>query len=485
MSSQEKIKQNGKLVIEEMLPIKNKVAFGSASASSAALQGIFFAAITFFYNYKLGVSGDLVGIAWLLFAGWNAINDPLFGFLEDRTRSEKYGRRIPYIRFGAPFYGLFFILSWFPFFDPSNEIGLFINLLIVLFLFDTIFTIIGLIIYSLPAEMTISSKARSNLMVYGTIIGSIGLLVSFLLPVLLLTGDKSTELNPFFRPVMILVGVVCAMVMFISSFYLKENKFAQIEEPMSFIEGLKHTFQNKPFLNFEVSNFSFVLAQTILISGIFYYVEFILGLGELTSVIPLLLVFLMIFGFAVLFSHLVERFGLKKIYVFGLTWTGLSFLIFFLLGWIFSTAIIGLMLLGIGFSAILITVQAVMGDIIDYDELQTDRRRETTYAGVNALITKPAISIANWLFLLIIGAFGFEEGAATQPFNAKLGIMIAFCLLPAAFILMSSVLMRRFKLEGPEWIKEKKKLKKIHEKKEKKYLKHIKQKKQKKSASKA
>lgn len=478
MSSQENSTENKKIAVEELLPVKTKVAFGSAAASSAALQGIFFGAITFFYNYKLGLSGSLVGIAWLLFAAWNAINDPLFGYLEDRTRSEKYGRRIPYIRFGAPIYGALFILSWFPIIDPSNEIGLFINLLIVLFLFDTIFTIIGLILYSLPAEMTLSSKGRANLMVYGTIIGSSGLLVSFLLPVLLLTGDKSTGLNPLFRPIMIIVGIVCAVIMFISSFFLKENKFAQLEEPLAFIEGLKHTFQNKPFLNFEVSNFSFILAQTILTSGIFYYVEFVLGLGDLTSIIPLLLVFLMIFGFAILFSHLVNRYGLKKVYVFGLTWTGFSFLLFFLLGWTFSTAIIGLMFIGIGFSAILITVQAIMGDIIDYDEIKTDRRRETTYAGVNALITKPALSIANWLFLLIIEAFGFTAGKSSQPISAQFGIMIAFCLIPAAFTLASSFLMRRFKLAGPDWIKQKKKLKKRHEKKEKEYLKHIQNKKQ-------
>jgi Na+/melibiose symporter-like transporter len=141
------------------------------------------------------------------------------------------------------------------------------------------------------------------------------------------------------------------------------------------------------------------------------------------------------------------------------------------------------MLIGIGFSAILITVQAVMGDIIDYDEINTERRRETTYAGVNALITKPALSIANWLFLLIIDAFGFKEGVSSQSFNAQLGIMIAFCLLPAGFILVSSILMRRFKLEGPEWIKQKKKLKKIHEKKEEEYLKHLQEQKQRQNKS--
>ncbi len=53
------------------------------------------------------------GSRWprLIYAIWNAINDPLFGYITDSTRSQR-GRRIPYMRFTAPFLGLTFILVW-------------------------------------------------------------------------------------------------------------------------------------------------------------------------------------------------------------------------------------------------------------------------------------------------------------------------------------------------------------------------------------
>ena len=150
------------------LPLKSKLAYGGLGAGISLPSQITFSAITFFYNTVLGLNPEAIGIAWLVFSVWNAINDPLFGFIEDHTKSEKYGRRIPYIRFGAPIYGIMFILCWIPFVDVNNQVALFFNLIFVLFAFDTLFTILGLINYSLPAEMAMTAKDRANLMVYGS-----------------------------------------------------------------------------------------------------------------------------------------------------------------------------------------------------------------------------------------------------------------------------------------------------------------------------
>ncbi len=465
---------NQSVIFEEKLPKNTKFAFGFGQTVHTILSNVAFAAMTFYYNVKLGLSEEYIGLAWLIFAFWNAINDPLFGFIQDRTKT-KWGRRIPYIRFGAPVYGILFILVWFPLVNITNEFALFLYLLFILFTFDSIYTIIGLIYYSLPAEMAISSKARANLMIYGSIFSALGFLISLILPILLLTGSESTTVDPTFLIAMVIVGIFCSGVLFICSYYLKENKYTQIEEALNMVDSLKETFKNKPFLIFEVSIFCFLIAQTILTTAVFYYIDYVLELGGVLGLIPILIFFAMVFAFTYTYSKLVAKHGLKKVYILSLILSGVGFLIGFLIGRTFITAIIFFIIIGIGFSGIFLTQQAVFAETIDHDEILTSKRRETSYSGVNALITKPAISIANFLFLITISSFGFQRASQTQTETAQLGIMIGFTILPAIFILVSIIAIKFFPLDGDEWHKQKLELKKIHDEKEKAYLAYLKE----------
>ena len=457
----------------EKLSLKSKLAYGGFGAGISLPSQITFSAITFFYNTILGLNAELIGIAWLIFSIWNAINDPIFGFIEDHTKSEKYGRRIPYIRFGAPIYGIVFILCWFPFADLNNQVALFFNLVFVLFVFDTIFTILGLINFTLPAEMTITVKERGNLLVYSNIITSISNLISFILPIFLLTGYDSPDDITAFLITMIFVGIISAIIIFISSFYIKENKYTQMEDTLPLINGIKETFKNKPFLIFEVSNFSFTIALTILTTAIFYYGQYVLTATGIIATIPLIVVFIMIFAFLVIFNKIIGKYGVKKTFILSLMWTGLSFILTFFIGWTLNLAIIGFILIGIGISGYMLTNQVVVADIVDYDEVRTGKRRETTYSGINALLTKPAISLANWLFLIIITSFGFDSEQQTQEFPAQLGIMIGFALIPSIFLILGALVMFFYPLDGPHWLSQKAEIIKIHEKKELEYLKYL------------
>ncbi len=98
----------------------------------------------------------------MLFGVWNAINDPLFGYISDRTNS-KLGRRIPYIRYGAPILILSFILFWLDVPGVNSQVGLFVQMLLVLFVFDSLCTAIAISLYIMPYEVAISNKARSSI----------------------------------------------------------------------------------------------------------------------------------------------------------------------------------------------------------------------------------------------------------------------------------------------------------------------------------
>jgi GPH family glycoside/pentoside/hexuronide:cation symporter len=462
--------ENEEILIEETVPTSSKLSFGGISFTSGFFSSLVLATTyTYFFNVKLGLDEFWTGLAWFIFIIWNMVNDPLLGFIQDRTKFKKMGRRVPYIRYGGPIYALLFILAWFPFVPLSSQIGLFFNLLIMLYVFDTLFTLVGLISYSLPAEMAISQEARSKLMTFGSVGGALSLLLSFIIPLFFLTNNIPISEDPdipLFRITMIIFGIIGGIVLFVSSFYIKENKYASLEEPLGWKDSFVQTFKNEPFIIFEIANFSWLIAQYLLTNGVLYYVDVVLNLSGYMAQLPLLIFFIVLFIFFPIYSKVISKFGLRNTFIFVLFFTSGVFLLTFFIGWQLETAIISMILMGIGISGYYQTNQLIMADIIDHDEVLTGKRRETSYAGMNALLTKPTNSFAPMILLGILTMFGFiNEPDAIQPSTAPMGVMLAFTLIPAVLIALSGFIMFFYPLGGKEWKKKKKELHRIHQKK--------------------
>jgi len=458
---------------DERLPTKSKLAFGFSQASMNLLQMIALgSAITFYYNIKLGLSEEWISLAWLIFAFWNALNDPLFGILQERIDTEM-GRRIPVLRFGSLFYALTFVICWFPFMG-NTQVALFWNLLLVLFLFDTMFTMLGLVQTALPAEMCITQEARSNLSLYNVILGSLGGLVAMALPLILLTDATSTELNPLFQPLMVLLAIIAGTVLFVSSFALTENEYARKEESFSFIESMVKTIKNREFLAFEAMNFFHEMAFAIVTGSMIYYVQYVVRLDGLLASLPIIVVFLVMLVFSLLADRMVKHRGLKQVYIIGLLISSFGLIILFFSGSILALVMLSLVVVGIGFGPVNLIWSPLLSDVIDYDETLTGKRRETTYAGMNALITKPAISIANAIFLLVISGFGFDNTLTVQPNSAIFGIQVGFALLTAIYFILSAItLWKWYTLDGEDWASKKAELGKIRLQKEKEYIEQL------------
>lgn len=113
-------------------------------------------------------------------------------------------------------------------------------------------------------------------------------------------------------------------------------------------------------------------------------------------------------------------------------------------------AMIAFFIIGLGFSGGMYLVPLMNGEVIDYDEAKTGFRREGMYAGVNSLITKPAISFANAAFVMIIGWFGYDNAvkAGAQDAMAKFGVKVAWMALPALLFIISAIAMKAYPAGG-------------------------------------
>ena len=172
--------------------------------------------MTYFYTKWMGLTPQLAAIVWLVFGIWNAVNDPVFGFISDHTKS-KIGRRIPYIRYGAPFYAITFILMWIPYLFGKSQASMFIQMLVMLFVFDTLYTAIATAIYVMPFEMTVDNKARGSIFVWKIIFGVISLAAPLvIMPMIEPNPGADTGM---FRLILAGIGILSGIIIFVSTFF--------------------------------------------------------------------------------------------------------------------------------------------------------------------------------------------------------------------------------------------------------------------------
>lgn len=101
---------------------------------------------------------------------WNAVNDPLFGYLQDNSRVPCCSQRRLSILYGAPLYSLAFLIAWFPWrtYTPGDWMsGL--HLMVALCAFDGMLTFVLLAQCALFAEISSHHQSRLRLVKYNQV----------------------------------------------------------------------------------------------------------------------------------------------------------------------------------------------------------------------------------------------------------------------------------------------------------------------------
>lgn len=452
---------------EEVVPLVSRIWVSAADAACSMLNSFATAgALTYFYTRWRGLDPGYAALVWLIFGIWNAVNDPLFGYISDRTKSG-LGRRIPYIRFGAPIYTLAFAFFWIVLPNWfSSQAGMFVQMLLILFIFDSLYTAIATSIYVMPYEMAISNKARSSIYVWKILFAVFPLAVPLILVPIIQPGPGDDA--AVFQAVMIGFGIAMGAVIFFSTFFYREKHFQQAEKQLDFFSSLKECFKSRSFIIFEVLSFTVIFVQTNLMQGVLYYFD---EINVPATPIYLALAVGIIAG-VITFVRMREKWGIKKSTRLMALIFSLGALVVVLFGNSLIPAMIGMFSFGIGFAGGMYLIPLMNGDVVDIDEHRTGLRREGMYAGINSFITKPAISLSQASFLWILGLFGYDPSLVkgAQPPTAETGILIAWALLPAVLLFTSFITLHWYPLDGSWWNDIKAQLAVSHSEKEKIYL---------------
>ncbi len=377
--------------------------------------------VTYFYSpppeagLTIYVPISLVGWAMVIGRMVDAIADPLVAVWSDNTTS-RWGRRIPFILFGAPPLILSFIFLWKP---PVAEISWFnfLYLALVLSAFFFFFTVVVAPYLALLPEIARGVRQRVNLAAWQAFFNIIGLAIAMVGSALLV------ERFGFFTMGLV-IGLVALISYWIPALTVAERRPEGRTTGIGFWQSIVLTLRNRPFIFYILSQICFWFGFNMVMITAAYFVTVVMGLGEGQVGLTLGLTMLVAMISFPLITLLARKKGTKSAMLFT---TALFVVILAALAsfgrWPLpiSPALQGFILFGaagVPLAGLFVLPNAIVAELTDYDQAITGQRREAIYYGMQGLAVKAAMGLSSLGVSLLLNTFGYSQ-------SRPLGILLS------------------------------------------------------------
>ena len=396
---------------------------------------------------------------------WDAVSDPMMGFITDRTLS-RWGRRRVYLLFGA----VPMLLSMIFFFTSPQYLPSSMHIawaIVALMLLNTASTVINVPYASLTPELTNDYHEQSSLngyrfgcAVFGTIAGAGA--VEPLVQIFARPGSADPLLDPRgFSMMGLILGSVMMIVTLLTFVGTKEKQHSKEELPKdSFFSTYSAVFRNKPFVILLTTYALHMTGISFLTTILAYYTNNVLNRGDMTTIaLILLLVTAMLFiPVSVMVS---KKIGKMRTYQICFVILASACGIIFALGHRLPVEFfLGLMVyagIGVGFSYV--APFAMVPDVIEYEAARSGKRTEGAYYGMWTFISKLGTAMAIFVAgqILQLGGYISQAGeAAVQPPSVFGAIRTIIGPIPMAVLIAAIVVVNFYPLDKKEFRESKK-----------------------------
>ncbi|MBA7614066.1 putative symporter YjmB [subsurface metagenome] len=422
---------------EKRLSLKVKLGYGVCDLGG----NLYFTVIAFwllnFLTDTVGIAAALAGIVIMIGKIWDAVTDPMVGYLSDRTKT-RWGRRRPYIFIGAiPLFLAMVVMFTNP--GLSDPTPLIIWAVLAFCLLGTAFTVVNIPYSSLTPELTRDYHERTELNGYrfgfavvGTLLGA-----GAALPIVSAFPTKNTG----FSVMGTIFGALMMATALITFFSVREPVSREMKPGMGFLKTYLKVFGNRPFVLLLITFALHITAVTVVSGIMVYYYKYIFLREPMTTVaLLILLVTAMVFiPVSVLVS---KKIGKKPVYGGGMLLIAAACMLIFFLGHILgmNVSFLFVVLAGIGLSTTYVIPWSMIPDTVEYGYLESGERSEGAYYGIWTFITKIGQALAIAISGGILGLAGYIPEVA-QSAAARFGIRLLFGPVPALIFAAAAIVL--------------------------------------------
>jgi len=418
----------------------NNVAYGAV--------GFYF---VFFLTDVAGISPVWAGYIFMISRMWNAVCDFIMGIVSDNTKT-RFGRRRPFLLFGAIPLGIAFAILWVvPF---SGNIQLVIYYTFAGILFNTLYSLVSIPYNALLPELSQDYDERTSISGYKMALSFVGTLLSAVGATLIVdTIYPGKSMYAVSYPIMgKVLGLILIVSILLAFARTKERvKSKDVEIQGNVFKNLKSLAKLREFkLVLGVFIFN-MIAFDVIMALYIYFMRYALKISDDLSFIFMAVPLVAAIIVTPMWVSISNKLGKKRTYIISAIYFVIPLIACMLMpaGNIPITIVITV-LIGVGISASQVLVFSILPDVVEVDEMKNGVRREGLIYGATMFIYK----IGSALFVAIVtaamGWFGYVESTGSlmveQTTNAIFGIRFLIGCVPALCLIISVIFINKLSL---------------------------------------
>ncbi|MBN2224785.1 MAG: MFS transporter [Deltaproteobacteria bacterium] len=423
---------------DNKLSVPVKIGFGAGEFSSSVFFTVTTVILMIFLTDNVGLSATLAGTALLIGKLWDAVIDPVIGYLSDRTRT-RMGRRRPWLLFAALPFAITFALM---FRNPglSSQTSLFIWTLLSFMALSTAYPCANIPYNSLLPDLTRDFNERTSVTGYKTVFAVAGTLIGAGAAVPLIGLFSSKDAGYFGMGVIFAVLIVISVL---SPFFaVKEPPLPTTIPKQGIFSSYRDAFGNRPFVLILTVWMLNTIGVGIVMASMIYYFKYVFLNEALITPILLVLVLTAVI-FVPITVRVSEKIGKRETYIIGMFIAAAAIMTFsfvaHIIGVTYSAIII--FFAGIGFSTHYILPWSMIPDTIEYDYSRYGTRREGIFYGLWVFVIKVGGALSGFIVGFMLDAFGYIPNLVHQPALSLTGMRLLVGPLTAVFFIAANIVL--------------------------------------------
>ncbi len=398
--------------------------------------------LIYFYTDVFMISAAVAGTIFLVSKVWDAVFDPVMGYVCDHTKS-RWGKKRPYLLFGSILLGISLVLLFAgPNLSESDRVlyGFF-----TFIFFCSAITVANVPYGALTADLSLDTRERSSISGYRMTFALLGTLVAAGVTKLLVQsfGNELTG----FRAMGVIYAVVIVVILLVTFATVKERGFSSSEIKQSFKKDLALVVKNGPFLILTGATLLVMVAVNTLAAVVNYYFKYNL---QAEGMIPV--AFLILFVTAAIFLPLFVFISNKRSKKFAFSIGMAIFAIALVLLYFFGEkglqyTIPILFVAGVGMATVFLCPWAMIPDTVEYSEWKTGFRREGIIYGFFWVSFKIGAAIAGFIAGQGLSLANYIPNVAQSEGTLSM-IRLLITVVPVVFILAGMALISRYPIDA-------------------------------------